>query len=393
MALTTSSTVAPSPSEIISAAKWQSTIDYINRWHYRPDIQSLDIILSAITGQFDPNSQPIWLFLIGPSGSGKTSLGLTPLINLPNVHEVSTLTPHTWFSGYIGSKNAGLAARVGSGIVTFPDFTCILSLRDESRHEIAGHMRLVFDGHASPENGAVTAEPWTGKITVIAAVTPAIEKYWSFTRDMGDRFINVRWDRLHGPSVAKASRGQQGNELVIRSTMQANMVDFFTSPRINYSHIPEPSESQGNQLDNMAEITCILRTQVTREANGNREIRDIPQSEGTGRVGRSLPAMVRYHAILHRRDYINDSDINVARRLSIDSIPYTRSKIISAIPPDEGIAADSLLELIQINPSTLKWNIEELMALGVVREVTNLVGKCYEMTNSFKEMWKVAFPL
>lgn len=332
------------------------------------------------------------MFLIGPAGSGKTSLGLTPLINLPNVTQVSTVTEHTWFSGYIGSKHPGLANQIGSGIVTFPDFTCVLSLREEARHGIAGQMRLVFDGEADPKNGADTLEAWRGKITVIAAVTPVIEHYWGFTRDMGDRFIQVRWDRLHGPSVAKASRGQQGHEMAIKSTMIVNMTDFFTSPRINYTSLPEMSDSQGDQSDNLSEITCIMRTKVTRAAEGNREIRDIPQAEQTGRVGKSIPAMIRYHALLHRRDYIDDSDMDIARRIAIDSIPYTRSKIIQSIPPDDGADADTLSKLLNLSPSTLKWNMDELMALGVIKVEVNMTGDCYRMTDSFREMWKVAFP-
>lgn len=389
MAITT---LIPSPAEMVSTAKWNVVTDYIKQWHYKPDIQSLDTILTCIAGQFDPHSAPIWLFLIGPSGSGKTSLGLSPLINLPNVHEVSTLTEHTWFSGYIGSKNAGLVNQIGSGIATFPDFTTILSLRDDARNGIAGHMRLVYDGKAAPQNGALSIQPWKGKITVIAAVTPVIERYWGFLRDMGDRFVQVRWDRLHGPSVAKATRGQQDHQKIIAETMVRNMTDFFTSPKINYIAIPDVNVTQGDRLDNMSEITCIMRTQVHREATGNREIRDIPQVEQTGRVGKSLPALVRYHSILHRRNYIDDSDMAIATRVAIDSIPYTRSRIITAIPPSTGISASNLQDLLNISESTIKWNMDELIALGVIKESTNMAGRCYEMTKKFKDMWMIAFP-
>jgi hypothetical protein len=180
--------------------------------------------------------------------------------------------------------------------------------------------------------------------------------------------------------------------MAIRSTMIANMTDFFTSPRINYSNLPEMSDSQGDQSDNLSEITCIMRTKVTRAAEGNREIRDIPQAEQTGRVGKSIPAMIRYHALLHRRDYIDDSDMDIARRVAIDSIPYTRGKIIIAIPPDDGADADTLSKMLNLSPSTLKWNVDELMALGVIKTESAMTGDCYRMTDSFREMWKMAFP-
>lgn len=381
-----------SAAEIVTARKWLTLTEYLQQWFYKPDIQAIAVILTCVMAQFDPHSEPIWMFLNGPSGSGKTAIGINPLIGLPNMHFVDCITAHTFISGYVGNDNASLVHRIGSsGTIAFPDFTTYLSLREDVRKEIAGQMRKIFDGQLKLDNGALTNKEWKGKITIIAAVTPVIERYWGLLRDMGDRFLQVRWPRHHGPSVAKFSRRQSGHEKEIKDTLERLYTDFFTTPAVNFNHIPQLTESQGDQLDVMAEIACTLRANVTRESTGSRAIIDIPTVEQTGRVGKGLPALARYHAMLHRRDVITPADMEVARRVALDSLPNTRATIMKAIPFDRPIGAVTMMELTGIHRSTLQWNIDELTALGAVRVDTGGVENTYEMTPTMAEMWKLAF--
>src|SRR5882672_3692632 len=393
MATITLSPSAPFPSEVISLDKWSSLSTFCSEWFYKPDMTAIKVILIAIAAQFDPHSEPIWIFLNGPSGSGKTAIGINPMMGLPNITSVDSLTVHTFLSGYIGSANAGLLKQIGpSGTILFPDFTTFLSLREENRRELASQLRRIFDGKLDMKNGAKTGDSWEGKITIIAAVTPIIERYWGLLREMGDRFLQVRWPRLHGPSVAAASRRHQGREKFIANGLLTRTTDFFTSPRINYNSIPDVNDIQGDQLAALSELVCYLRAQVSREATGNREIRDIPQIEQTGRVGKGLPAIVRYSALIMRRDHIIDDDMTIAKRVAIDCLPHTRSSIITAIPPDDSIGAVDLMKLTNINESTLRWNMDELEALGVIIKDTGGVETSYRMSAHIREMWKIAFP-
>lgn len=334
------------------------------------------------------------MFLNGPSGSGKTALGINPMMNLPNITTVDSLTVHTFLSGYIGSENAGLLKQIGpSGTILFPDFTTFLSLREDNRKELAGQLRRIFDGKLDTKNGAKTSDSWKGKITIVAAVTPVIERYWNLLREMGDRFLQVRWPRHHGPSVAAASRKHQGREKYIADTLVNFVTDYFTTPRMSYVAIPDVTDSQGDQLAALSEIVCFLRAQVSRESTGAREIRDVPQVEQTGRVGKGLPALVRYSAVLARRDHITDDDMAIARRVAIDCMPHTRAEIITHIPPDDPIGAVDLKKLVNVNDSTLRWNMDELEALGVINIEHSQIETTYRMSPHIREMWKTAFPL
>lgn len=382
-----------SPAETSSLTKWASLSDFSNQYFFRPDMTAIRAILVAIAAQFDPHSEPIWMFLNGPSGSGKTALGINPMMSLPNITSVDTLTIHTFLSGYIGSSNAGLLNQIGpSGTILFPDFTTFLSLREDNRKELAGQLRRIFDGKLDLKNGAMTSNSWTGKITIIAAVTPVIERYWGLLREMGDRFLQVRWPRHHGPSVAKMSRLHQGHEKFIADGLLSRTEAFFTTPRMSYVAIPDVSDDQSDQLAALSELVCYLRAQVIRDSTGSRAILDVPQIEQTGRVGKSLPAMVRYSAVLMRRDYIHPDDMALAKRIAIDCLPNARAAIITSIPPDGPISDDAIISMTGINQSTLKWNMDELEALGIIKVASSSFGTTYEMTSHIREMWKIAFP-
>lgn len=380
-----------SPS-VTSDTKWSSLSAFSEEWFYKPDMMAIRIILICIAAQFDPQSEPIWMFLNGPSGSGKTALGINPMMGLPNVISIDSLTSHTLISGYIGNDNAGLLKRHPHGTYLIPDFTTILSLREDSRREIASQLRRVFDGKLDRENGALTGAGWEGKITIIAAVTPVIERYWGFLRDMGDRFLQVRWPRHHGPAVANKYRKHQGREKFIKDGLRNRVEDFFTNPRMIFANIPDVSDSQGDQLAALSEITCYLRAQVNRESSGNREIRDVPQIEQTGRVGKGLPALVRYSAVISRRDHITEDDMAIAKRVAIDCMPHTRALIMSHMSATEATDAKDIITKTGINESTLIWNMAELEALGVIKIASSSYGTNYEMTSHIKEMWRLAFP-
>lgn len=374
--------------------RWAALCDYLELNFYRPDTMALDIALTVCAAQFEPQMESIWLFVVGPSGSGKTSIIINCCSDIPNAHILGKITPHTFLSGFTGKKDASLLQRIQSGILLFKDFTTILSLRQESRTEIASQIREIADGYFCSDTGSKDKDEWRGKMSAIAAVTPIIEHYWALLRNMGDRFIQVRWPRLDGMKTAEMSRKQQGREHEIAAEMRRLTLEFFAgAPKIA---IPPPdlSDAQARRLSALAEIVSHLRANVERATEGAREIKDMPQIEQTGRLGKALPALARFHAALHRKPAVDDDDLAIAIRVALDSIPYTRMKVIEAIPPDDVIGAVDVRRMLGITESALKWTIDELIAVGAVVVSENLtIGETvYRMSDHIREMWGIAFP-
>lgn len=378
----------------IISRKWTSLVDHLELNFYRPDIMALDVALTVAAAQFEPQMESIWLFVVGPSGSGKTSIIINSCCDLPNAHILGKITPHTFLSGFTGKKDASLLQRIGSGIFLFKDFTTILSLRQEARTEIASQIREIADGYFCSDTGSKDKDEWRGKMSAIAAVTPIIEHYWALLRNMGDRFIQVRWPRLDGMKTADMARRQQGRETIIAAEMRALTLSFFTGPPKIAIPPPDLSAAQARRLSALAEIVSHLRANVERASEGTREIKDMPQIEQTGRLGKALPALARFHAALHRKLSIDEADMDIAIRVAMDSIPYTRMKVMEAIPPADVIGAVDVRRMLSITDSALKWTTDELVAVGAIVVSDNLtIGETvYQMSDHIREMWGIAFP-
>ena len=129
-------------------------IEVFGRWLIMKDPTPLYAVFGAVAANLLPGD-PVWLGIIAPPSSAKTEI-LNSLSNLPNVVQVSSLSPASFLSATSKkdqNKDAtgGLLRQIGEfGIIVLKDFTTILSLRPEANQEIFAILREVYDGHYSP---------------------------------------------------------------------------------------------------------------------------------------------------------------------------------------------------------------------------------------------------
>ncbi len=385
-----------SPSEIKAQQFWQTYCDFANQWFFEPDLQAVEIVLAALTAQFNLSADPVWLFVIGPSGGGKTSLCIYPMLGISNTYLMGDLTSKTFLSAYTGTKNASLLSQIGSsGILLFKDFTTFLSKRQDERSAIAAQLREIYDGTFNKNTGKGTPIPWQGKLTVVAAATQALERYWALHKEFGERFMTVRWERRDGIKVAEMARKQVGREPFIKQGLKVRIDEMFKlQPAINIANPPELTDEQSLMLSSLAEFTALSRTQVAREGLGNRQIIDIPQPEENTRPGKALSTLSRYHAAFFRSPVVRQPSLHVAARIAIDSIPLARARIILSLPkqPDKVMSTYDLCEATRMNDSTFKWNVEELEVLGVVKQESTHGGEnVYSLTRKMLQLWEKSF--
>lgn len=152
------------------------------------DQQAMDIIFAALVGNALIQRDPLWLMIVAPSSGGKSTL-IAPCNGIQGVHFVDDLTEKTFLSGYkVKGKETSLLKVIGSGIMCFSDFTSILSKNQNSKNEILGQLRLVFDGNFTKRTGTGEIK-WAGKIGFIGASTPDIYQVLEGARSMGERYL------------------------------------------------------------------------------------------------------------------------------------------------------------------------------------------------------------
>lgn len=386
---------SPAPAISPVNALWSELSAHLHRWFYKPDMEALEIVLSAVAAHYVKQADPIWLFVIGPASTGKTAITITPLYGIKNAHAISDLSPKAFLSGRKPKHNS-LLHRVGSsGLLLFKDFTTVISKRENDRMEVASHLREIYDGKFDKHGGTGAVPPWEGKITVIAACTPAIERAWGVMNELGERFIHIRWPRRSGPELIDAARRQIGHEKEIEAESQRLVKALMErAPRTNPADL---TQKAAEQLEPLAELLARLRCRVIRDSHSSgRKIIDIPEPEAPTRIYKSLDLLVRFHAQLFHEGLVTKDSIRIARRIVIDTIPKARMALLLCIPPGSYESRNALAAMTKMPYSTVAWNLDELEALGILDvEITKKTTDGpehmnYRFVGEFDDLWQRA---
>lgn len=384
-------TPVPTPESTITVTKWDRLVTHIKEYFYNPDIGALEIALSVAASHFHYDADPVWLFILGNSGGDKTSVIINCIMGLPETYSMGDLTPRTFLSGYSGNPNASLLVALGSKILTFKDFTTFASKKSEDQSEIGSQMREIYDGYFSKDTGKGIQVKWTGKMTVIAAATPALERHWGALSDLGERFVQVRIARKSGLAQAEYAQKQAGCEKFIRDHMKELAKDFFSSsPQVVF---PPPllSTAQQRKVSCLAELVAFSRGKVPRTLKG--EISGIAEIENSSRVSKVLNYIASNHATLFRRSTVSDEhDMWTAIRVARNSMPVNRYLILSVLAKN-GFASTTpeLIEQTKLPMSSLKYHLGDLNALGMVYTTeSDTVADEHEFTEDIRELWTEA---
>jgi len=374
------------------ALLWDNYTSHLRKWFYNPDIEAAAITLAAAAAHFHKDSDPCWLFIIGPSSGDKTSICIQSISGLSQVHMHGDLTAKTFLSGYTGTAHPSLLHQIGSGIMSFKDFTTFLSKSPEEQAQIISQLREIYDGSFSKATGKGIPIRWEGKLTVIAAATLEFEKAWSIHRKMGERFVQVRIDRKKGIEQSQFAQRQRGFESFIHAETKKRAREFFQAipPIIN----PPPllSDTQVKRVAAMVEILAHCRTSVPRDPKTN-TINDYPDIENSGRASKLVAGLIANHAALFRRAQITEFDMSIGARIVQNTIPRARYKILQLVPIQGIVGQDRLALASGLPLPTVDTIVEDLEHLGVLKVKHNtVVANEVSLTPEVQSLWLEAFP-
>jgi len=364
----------------------------LQKWFYQPDLQAVRIALGAARTHFLNLGDPVWLFLVAPPGSGKTTMNIMATAGLPQVRMIGDLTPQTFLSGMHGATNPGILEQLGgeqaveneiefvSGNALFllKDFTTVLSMRPDKKAEILAQLREIYDGQYTKSFGTGITKQWNGRVSILAAVTPIIDRHYSIFNTLGERFVQVRWHRPPKEAGIKA-RQQQGKESKINEELREAVQKLFVDSSVNGNVRTPPKLSEGREarIASFAEIIAIGRTHVYRDRH-SRQIDFVPEPEANTRLTKELSALALGIASLEQRTSVQESELKDVFRVGLDCLPQNRRKIVVSALSGEEIQDEKRLNL---------WrSAEELVALGILESA----DKPYRLSNEIKELAKEA---
>lgn len=339
-------------------------------YFYEPDTQAIRISLGAIKAHTLDVGDATWMFVIAPPGTGKTSISIMGSAGLPGVVQFGDFSENTFLSGFYGKEQPGVLEKLGEpfkegdtlitygdGIFLAKDFTTVLSMRREKRAGILSQLREIYDGEFVRTFGTGQTKIWRGRITMIAAVTPELDRHISIFSTLGERFLQVRWHRPKSEQAGVMAIAQQGQEAFIRTELQATVKAMFEN---SVNTTPLLSKDMVHRIACMAEITALARTHVHREGHGNREIEHVPEPEANTRLSKGLAGLAMGIAALNQRQEVAEEDLQDVLRVGMDSIPPSRKLLILAAATGQDFDSLGLARTV------MDRQVEELQVLGIL---------------------------
>ncbi len=362
--------------------EWKQLYQVTETYFHRPDPLVLRACL-ATAKALDYGLYCCWLLVTGPPSSGKTELYIrTASAYRPHVF-TSDLSVPGLLSLDRSRKGEGVLKALGSkGLWLIKDFGSILGMREERRNELAGAMREIFDGSWDRHKGT-GFEKWSGQINLIAAATPAIERFHRINADLGDRFLQIRVHRPVGLEAAEKARGQVGKQLQFRRELLEAAKGVLTAA----GPAPQDNPEWDRRCWAAAEFIALARTAVIRDYHHN--LQDVGETEGATRLFQEILSLLTTDAALHNQSTLDNHQLPILHRLIYDSLHLGRGRILQNFPLDCGLTWSEVRETSGIRHSeSLKRTLEDLQAIGLVNRVENSAGHRYHLDSAAVELIK-----
>ena len=368
----------PNPSPRPAANPFSDLNSVLEKWFYKPDLQAIRIVMGAVQAHYLKIGDPAWLFYVAPPGSGKTSISVMGAGNLPGVHILGDVTEKTFLSGFHGHESPGLLEKLGEaehigqtsiytgdGIFLIKDFTTVLSMKREKRAAILGQLREI---HARRRisgrlwNGQDQDLMVRGQVSIVAAVTPALDRHYSVFSTLGAKsesrpFLQIRSHRPDSEEAGQWAILQQGREKEIRKQCRAAVKKLFDASN---RKPPNLSPTQISRIAAVAEVVAIGRTHVYRNNYGNKEIEYVPEPEANTRLSKGLAAIARGLAALNRRGEVAEADLQDIFRVAMDCLPVNRRDLLAAVMEGRDVTALRMARTVR------NRQLEELEELGLL---------------------------
>src|SRR3990167_8950173 len=349
-----------------STDQFISLYQELERYWLNPDPLALKILFATLIS-FKLDCDPIWLFLVAPPSSLKTEF-ISGIANIDTVHALSSLSPQTLVSGLRvkGGKSSSLLERIQSKVLTFKDFTTVLSGRWDDLSKILGQLREVYDGSFVAEFGSGVTVNWKGKITFIAGVTPIIDHHSTVSSMLGERFIQYRLPGVDEEDVAIMAMKQSSN-----GEYRQNIRDLF----FNFYHsLALPTSLSEITVDDQWIIklaslaSFVVRARAGTKRDFKQELEYIPAPEAPARLAKQLIILGKCLTIVNQKKEMGEKEYKIVLKVAFDCIPNQRIITINSLFEQVSIPLSTAEVSQKIGYSTRSTRIflEDLAAFGLI---------------------------
>jgi hypothetical protein len=333
-----------------------------------------DLVLVAIAAAATSvrAGDPLWLMVVGPPSSGKTEV-LRALNDCADAHmdEVTAAGFLSWTParGKQTPRPTGVLTRIGPrALVTIGDFSTLLAGSDKGlRDTTFALMRRLYDGSVRRDLGNAP-EPleWEGRLTLLAAVTPAIDNYSSHNSALGDRWMYFRLPELTGDDAREAvTKAQRAASDVERH--RAAAAEMFATAVADARLLVDRLELGQHAEHRIADIAIAMtvgRVSVPRSGYGKREVVGEATREERMRLAKQLSLL---HSGLVAAGLDEFQALRIVQRVGLDTMPLTRRKVLGELSDGERLTAAEIGRRTGCDRKIVRFALEDLSLVGATR--------------------------
>lgn len=351
----------------------------IHKWLLINDKGLIRVLVGTVVAN-KLQADPVWLFIVAAPGGSKTEL-IRGLNKVENIYPISDLTPQTFLSGEKEKKTASLLLRLAFGtILTYKDFTTVLTMHRDKQQAIISQLREIFDGSYRKEFGTGETKDWEGKLGFIAGVTTVIDRHHEIYSVLGERFVQYRPIQSDEIALAKKAISNSGGEKIMREEIQDAIADYIAGIKIPEEKIIVP-DWLVDRVAHLASFVVRARSGIIRDGYSTREIEQIPDPELPTRLSKQLITLSVAFNLMSSNSFTED-DYALVYKIGLDSIPTKRRLVIETlVKSKEQLETTDVATAISYPTNTTRRILEDLHGLQLVERESQ--GKGYP------DKWKI----
>ncbi len=298
--------------------------EVFRKWLDNTDPDLLDVVLGTVMAH-RLEGDPVWVFIIGAPGDGKTEM-IRALQGDSTIYMLSSLKPAALISGFQNDDGSdpSLLPKLNGKVLIVKDFTTVLSLPSEARKEILGILRDAYDGQSSKAFGNCERS-YVSRFGMLAAVTPAIEKFWGVSQQLGERFLRFRLQSAGRVSKVNRALSNTNSE----STMRAELTRAVLGVLAQSGRSATVPEEMSLRLTHLSDLVSRARSEVARDSRGTIEF--LPTPEVGTRIAKALKKLAIGIALARGLDVVDEDIFRIVIRVAIDCIPSMRANLLRAL--------------------------------------------------------------
>jgi len=339
----------------------------------------IDMVIATIVAN-RWSGDPVWSFIIGPPGSVKTET-LRAFKDCDETFFLSSMRPKALISGFRGDdkKDPSLLPLFDGKVVIFKEFSSILSKPSDVRESILGDLRDVYDGSAEVGMGNVGVVRHKAKFGIIAAMTPAIDAFWSLAQQLGERFLSYRLNIPNRMAAIKQASRNIARKEEMRDEIKTVASKCIKKIKKKAKHQIRLPHQIHQRIQLISDFVARARSQVSRGFR-NGKILYLPQPEIGTRLVQQFELLGMGRCVARGKRTLVEEDYRFICRIARDTIPALQLVMLKLLFLKEfktyniqkhfkGMTTREVSAVLPVSHETVKTVLEDFRVLGLLERV------------------------